>query len=639
MTAMYRDVLVDVPAIGDRRFTYRFVGEYELPYGAKVRIPFGPSKKDGFIVGKAEKPTDFTVKDIDYVYDLRFLPSPSILDFAKIMAGHYCLSLASAMSLFWPPIVPREKTFSDFSGPRTACGEDRAPSKPSENPKPLFVWGQDSFRWNKYLQLVKLAFQNKQCVLILVPEMKDIPEKAVLLREVAGDNIVVLHSAQTGLLRRQAWLDAKTKQPSVILGTRSALFSDIPRLFAVVVDQEWSESYKAPETPFFHARTVAHLLARHKDCKLVLGASHPSLESYKSIETGQSSVMKQQIVPGVEIKPIDLKKSGARREAISGDLANALKHTFSRGENALLFLNRRGEATQITCQDCGNVLLCPSCGSPLCYHSKGPVIWCHTCNYRDTPPDSCPKCGGHRWRFLGFGIEKAHKEFARRFPDIPLFRLDKDVFLGQSEKDLLSRFDTIKPACLLGTQLALNIRPRPTVGLIGVLSSDTILNLPDYTASEKLFHLLASMLDFFQDHNAPDKGLLALQTYNPLHHAIAGLTKPEEFYLTEMENRRLVGYPPTRHIFKIVFSGKNEDKVDQAATAFADWCSENSCHVSVLGPVQPIKYKIRGRFRLLVVLRGDSHDALLEACRGAFDRILPLSGIRISVDVEPQDLS
>jgi primosomal protein N' (replication factor Y) len=639
--ATYVDVLIDVPRLGDKRFTYRFTQDYFLPYGAKVRVPFGAQRRDGFVVAQVQEPKDLQVKDIMYAYDLRFLPGPKMLEFAKVLAEHYCVGLSCIMSLMWPPVAPRARqaTPESMDAAQAPSVSGLADPKPPrrEVSKPLLVWGKAPYRWERYRETVKHVLGHGESVLVLVPETKDIPIAEKELRLVAGGRLTVLHSYLTGLVRRQSWQRAMSDRPCVVLGTRSSVFVDVPALGAIIVDDEWSDSYKSLETPFYHGRTVARMRASFAGYHLVLGASHPSLDAYRRVQTGEMALSREDSSFSGRVTVIDIRKGGTRREVISQDLADALRETFSKGEKAFLFLNRRGEATSITCQDCGNTLMCPHCGSPLSYHSKGPTIRCHICDYQTAPPDECPVCGGHRWRFLGFGVERAQKEFLSKFPSIALYRLDKDTSRDQSIESLSERFAENRPACLLGTQMALNLRPRPKVAMVGVLSGDTILNLPDFTSSEKVFHLLSELLAFAEERQDSGGGHLVIQTYNPEHHAVLGLSDPEHFYNLEIENRESLGYPPAKCFFKVRFSGKNASRVQEAARLFAENCCENCDRVAVLGPIPTPKPKCRGQSRWQVALRGHDHKTLVKIYVQALQGVLLGSDIKVSLDVEPVD--
>jgi primosomal protein N' (replication factor Y) len=632
---VFLDIIVDVPSLSDRRFTYRSPSGQELSYGAKVRVPFGKSQADGFVLSRVEKPEGIRVKDILFPYDLRFLPSREMLDFCRELAAYYCVSLASMWSCLWPPVVPRMKNDPPRAGdvtPTTYREGDPKGQCPDE-----LVWGSLEYRWDRYTAMVKEGLLRGKGSLVLVPESKEMAYAVSRLREVAGDLVYQVSSEMTGLSRREGWLLAKASETPVVVGTRSAVFADVRKLGLIVFDEDWSDSYKSPETPLYDARTVARLRGRRQGARVLFGSSHPSLWAVNLAREGLIEVSREDVEFG-PVQIVDLKEGGPRRQAVSPVLQERMRVAFHEGKRVFLFLNKRGDASQVVCQDCGNTIKCPSCGSPLVYHSKDSSLVCHTCDYHMVSPERCPACGGTRWRFLGFGIEKAASEFLRHFPDVPLYRLDKDSLDSGSVEDTLRRFGLSGPSCLLGTQLALGQPGFPPVGLVGVLSGDTILNLPGFRASERVFHTFWRLRDLClssEDLLPPE---MVAQTYNPEHHAVRGLCDPDGFYEEELSLRRSVGYPPFAALFKVRFAGKNLDKVRALAQEFAKACAKKDLGIRVLGPIPSPKPKVRNQFHWQVALRHREHSVLTSACDSALKELQPSSQVKVSIDVEPVDM-
>jgi primosomal protein N' (replication factor Y) len=274
---------------------------------------------------------------------------------------------------------------------------------------------------------------------------------------------------------------------------------------------------------------------------------------------------------------------------------------------------------------------------PLAYHAREPSLVCHTCGYRREAPLACPACGGHDWRFGGFGIERAQSEFRRLFPDVPLYRLDRDVSREEPASRVLTSFAAERPSCLLATTMAFGFPPVPGVGLAAVLSCDTLLNLPDYRASEKVFHVLSSVAEMV-DGSLPGAAFVA-QTYNPEHAGVRGIMDPEAFYRTELENRRAFGYPPFKSFFLVHFSGRSLERVAAAARTFAGMALERGGDLDVLGPNPSFRPKARGDHRWQVALRGPDHSALASLCRGVVGAIGPSGAVKITVDVDPVDMA
>ncbi len=666
MDISYWDVIVEVPALWDRHFTYSCRSLLEIPYGAKVRVPFGASTCDGYVVGRGTPPGNLDIKEIAEIYDLRFLPPPELLYFGRLLAEGYSAPLTSVWSCFWPPVAGRKKVpDADFEqapppGTRPATEDIFSPAKkemgrPREEgledgcSQAVLVRGTREFRWNHYLDRIKECLEKGLQALILVPEISCIPYAAERLKSLPGDVVSVIHSELTGVTRRNAWLGVLSGEKPVALGTRSAAFLPVTGLGLIVVDEEESDFHKSPEGPFYHARTVARLRAQAAGAELLFGTSHPSVLSYRLVSEGRFSLVDQdRSGKSVDCIVVDLKGMPRFRGIIAPQTEQHLKQTFSLGENAFLFLNRRGDSTQVTCEDCGHVLMCPMCKAPLVRHSRNSYLVCHTCGRKESPPERCPNCGGHRWRFSGFGIERAQREFVKKFPDVPVVRIDSDTARDGPADRALQGLEGAGPVCLLGTQMALNLcRDVPRLGLVGVLSSDSLLNLPDFMASEKVYHLLCKLKELLEEGRPGSavgsaqgaKKRFVLQTLNPHHHAVAGLSDPVAFYEEELANREALGYPPFGSMFKVSFVGKQEGRVEEAAGVFAGECMKRSGDINVLGPSPAPKSKVRGNYIWQVALRGQDQKTLSKACLDAIAKASGVRGVRVSVDSDPVSMS
>lgn len=667
MNPSYWDVIVEVPALWDRRFTYKCRSLPEIPCGAKVRVPFGATSCDAYVVGQGTPPENLDIKEISEIYDLRFLPPPELLAFGRLLAEYYCAPLASVWSCFWPPVAGRTKVsdaaFEQAPLPVTRLATEGifSPAKkemarsPEEglreaSSKAVLVRGTREFRWDRYLCRVKECLEKGLQALILVPEISCVSYAAQRLKSLQGDVLSVIHSELTGVTRRQAWLGVMSGEKRVALGTRSAAFLPVTGLGLVIVDEEESDFHKSPEGPFYHAGTVAGLRAQAAGAELLFGTSHPSVSSYRFVSEGRFSLMDQDWADdrGADCIVVDLKETPRSKGIISPQTEERLRRTFALGENAFLFLNRRGDSTQVTCEECGHVLMCPMCKAPLVRHSRKAHLVCHTCGRKESPPEQCARCGGHRWRFSGFGIERAQREFVRKFPDVPVFRIDSDAERDAPADRVLQGLEGAGPVCLLGTQKALSLcRKVPRLGLVGVLSSDNLLNLPDFMASEKVYHLLCRLKEVLEEGRTGSavgsaqvaKKRFVLQTLNPHHHAVMGLSDPGAFYEEELANREVLGYPPFGSIFKVSFVGKQEGRVEEAAAVFAGGCMKGSGDINVLGPSPAPKSKVRGNYIWQVALRGKDRKTLSRTCLEAIARASGVRGVRVSVDADPVSMS
>ena len=625
MPARFIDIIVDVPALLDRQFTYGLPEGVWLPTGAKVRVPFGRGEADGFVMSETCAPPNIAVKPVKAVYDLEFLPKEPLQRLACLVSEEYCAALSSCMSCLWPPVVLRVKTDRVVSLPKG--GEDAAgPRGPG---RLTLVRGDREYRWARYLERIRQTRAAGKGVLVLVPEIKGMAVALDQLEESFLGQVAEIHSELTGVARRGAYLSLLRRERHIAVGTRAAVFAPVADLGLIVVEEESSEAYKSPESPFYDAKVVAGLRSGLEGCDVLFGSGHPTVESVWRVRDRQIEELTQEPVAAAPPTVlVDLKQARRGGAILSTVLVESLARTFERGGRAVLFLNRRGEFTQVTCRDCGNTLMCERCNVPLSYHAKEKRLVCHTCGQGVDAPDACPKCGGRDWYFAGFGIERAQKEFQKMFPAVPLFRMDKESSKEQAPAHVMGGFASASPACLLATSTVVRLGGMPPVDLVGVLSCDTILSLPDYRASEKAFHLLSSLRELV----GPSRlgaGFIA-QTYNPDNPGVKGVLDPDSFYSAQIEERRILGYPPFRRFFKVHFHGKNLDRVREAAGTYAAAARSEPLGPDVLGPTPAPKAKVRGEYWYQLALRGGSAGRLCSLHR----RIAPGlgGGVKITLD-------
>lgn len=670
----YLDIVVDVPAVGDRTFTYCCPREIRLPRGAKVRVTFGRSKVDGFVLGECAAKPPFSVKPIEDVYDVSFMPTPDLLSLALALGRYYCAPTAASWSYLYPPVVPRKSVVrilkegglparssepepegakvpgdaglvSPVDTPEAELREGSVTEpgiwKKMESVPVLYIWGSPGFRWRQYLRLAEETLGKGQSVLFLFPEVKVLESSLARLTARFPGEVSSLNSEMTGLVRRAAWLSLLKGESRIGAGTRSAAFAPVRDLGLVILDEEASPAHKFLEWPFFDARTVA--LARGTEgAQVVFGSSYPSVEAVHSIEKSRWSCMREESSQGPEefvqmdrprFRIIDLKEIRTGNDTISDPLQEELATAFAAGLRAVLFLNRRGDSSHVSCRDCGSVLSCGRCGVPMTYHSKEAQMVCHTCGFREDAPAVCPDCGGHKWRFSGFGVEKVEAEFRRKFAGIPVLRLDQDATRKSSPDEVLTAFGQASPSCLICTQMVLGQSLMPPVGVVGVLSADTSLSVPDFRASERAYRLLSSLKDLV-DRGMGSRGCFLVQTRNPDHHALKGVLDGAHFYENELQMRRMLGYPPFRRFFRVKFESKSLERAKEAASEFASNLSPEG-DVRVLGPAPAPKPKMRGIYRWHVALKGDDHGEMVSGCLRALKAASKFRNVRVLVDVDP----
>ena len=636
-TPNYVDIVVDIPLLGDRRFTYRIPGGITLPYGAKVKVPFGGKRqRDGYVVGPSSvEKADFEIKQVTGVYDPRFLPPKHLLRFGEILKDYYLAPTASFWKLMWPPAVTSTrlepgKSYYASSG-RGVPDNDKVVADGLAFAGVSFIQGPFSARWDSYCAKIKQTLDLGKGVLVLVPEIRRINLVMGVLRPVHDGPISLIHSGLSEKLRREQWLNLLVGRSRLALGTRIAVFSPVQNLGLIIVDEEESDSYKAQEFPGFNARTVARARGALEQIDVVLGSFVPSVKTRYEIDQGQVQLERPYVpVSSTETSLDTVSMLGRKKRlVISEEVHLALKDVFDRGGRALLFLNRRGTAASLMCTDCGNTVMCPRCSVPLAYHGRGSEMVCHTCGFRQIPPLKCPVCQGYTWKPLGYGIGRVVSEFEKRFPRVPVLPFDQD---SKSPDAVIEQFQVLQPSCLLCTQKVLGFSV-PPIECLGVLSCDNVLSFPDYSAPEQVFRLLMNLLHLLKNSGGHERKKFIVQTLNPNHHAILAVRDAESFYAQELKNRADLNYPPFGALFKVVFSGKNPCKVEEIAYAFAREAEGPSGNIRILGPGPAPKLKVRGRFRWMLMLKSQSRQELSDVVNHVGTKVSH-NQVRITVDTE-----
>jgi primosomal protein N' (replication factor Y) len=503
-----------------------------------------------------------------------------------------------------------------------------------------------------YLRVIAEALEAGRNALVLVPEISLTPQLAARFRARFGDQVAILHSGLTEQQRLGEWSRLRRGEARIAVGARSAVFAPLAKLGVIVVDEEHDSSFKQDEGVRYHGRDVALVRAQRAGAVCVLGSATPSLETSAHAEKGQYTKLMlterptARPMPSVEI--VDLKMYMPDGEAmLSAPLRTAIAETLAKGEQIILFLNRRGYATFVLCTACGHSFRCVHCSVSLTYHKHSDRLSCHYCNRLERIPDACPKCNtpGSIER-KGLGTEKVAAAIAHEFPDARVARLDRDVATGAKVETVLSRVARREVDVLVGTQMVTKGHDFPGVTLVGVLCADTGLSLPDFRASERTFQLLAQVAGRAGRGDRP--GRVLIQTYRPNEHAVVAAAAHDyaAFYAAEMKDREdvgldgSVGYPPHSRIVLVRVDGANAHEVAgvaqrlaQHALALAERLGDPA-PVIVRGPVPAPIEKLRGRTRWQVWLRAADRHALRRVARGLLSAETRTT-VRVVLDVDP----
>ena len=466
-----------------------------------------------------------------------------------------------------------------------------------------------------YIRLIQWMLQQGKTALVLVPEIALTPQLMRVFLSQFGSRVAILHSALTSAERYEEWKRVRSGQAVVAVGTRSAVFAPLENLGVIVLDEEQEPAYKSEQTPRYHARDVAKYRCYRSGALLVLGSATPSVESMYQAQEGVYHLLRvshrynAQHLPEVSI--VDMKQELRRGNGgcISGQLEQALVETAQRGEQAILFLNRRGANRMVTCGECGQVPTCPRCSVHLTYHSANRRLMCHYCGHSEPLPERCPHCGGIL-NFIGTGTQKAEEELHRKLPDLEVLRMDADtVSATRSHEAILSQFRKEGIPILLGTQMVAKGLDFANVTLVGALDADQALYVEDFRAGERTFSLLTQVVGRAGRGNKV--GRAVIQTYTPGNEVIqyAASQDYDAFYEGEVRMRRLRGFPPFRDLFVLGVSGLEETAVLRACMRLRDGLEQalrqpdyQGLFWRLLGPAPAAVARVNDRYRYRVTL-------------------------------------
>jgi primosomal protein N' (replication factor Y) len=504
-----------------------------------------------------------------------------------------------------------------------------------------------------YLQLAMEAVRRKLSVLVLVPEIVLISQMERRFRARFGERIAVLHSGLSPGERYDQWRKIARRQVQIAIGARSAIFSPFHDLGLIIVDEEHDTSYKQENALRYHARDLAIVRAKQLNATVLLGSATPSIQSYyntaarKYTELRLTKRVLQRNLPNVEIVDLcPLRDQRGHRRYISEGLRLALKETLERGEQAILFLNRRGFANLPMCASCGEPIHCKHCDISLTYHKKHNAYRCHYCGYSTAATSDCPSCGSSTILHLGFGTEKIEAVIASLFPDRRIERMDRDTTRHKgSIVRILKGLKNQTIDVLIGTQMVAKGHDFPNVTLVGIICADLSLNFPDFRAGEHTFQILAQVAGRAGRGDRPGK--VILQTYNPDHFSIVCAKNQDihAFYQQELAHRKALAYPPFSRMIQIVISSKDKGSGLQQINELETMCRAAlksdpafKKNVTLMGPVEAPFSKIASHYRWQILLKSSNVKLLHGFTRRLLFKnpsMLNRQRVRIAIDVDP----
>jgi len=495
-----------------------------------------------------------------------------------------------------------------------------------------------------YLSAIEATLAEGRGALMLVPEIALTPAVAGQFFARFGDRVAILHSAFTDVERSEQWRRIRSGAARVVVGTRSGVFAPVQNVGLIVVDEEHDGSYKQEETPRYNGRDVAIVRAQAANACVVLGSATPSLESRYNAERGKYTLL--ELPERIEARPmpvvelIDMRQEflETRKQAtFSRKLLETIEQRLGNGEQTIVLLNRRGFSSFVACRSCGERIQCVNCSLTLTYHKRDRRLLCHYCGYAEKVPRVCPKCASEHIYFLGLGSERVEEELHQAFPAARIARLDRDTVTGKRQYEtILQDFREGNYDLLVGTQMIAKGHDIPNVTLVGVVSADVGLGMPDFRAAERTFQLLTQVAGRAGRGSLP--GIVLVQTINPDHYAVrmAAAQDYQAFYEKELNFRRMMHYPPFSAMANVLVRDEKQEMALRMSSDLALLLSPAPERMRILGPAEAPVPRLKSEYRYQFLVKAAGRKALNELLQRVRDFATghkwPATALMIDVD-------
>lgn len=629
----YIEIAVDVPI--HSLFTYILPDEYQdfVHIGSLVSVPFRKMMKRGVVVRILDTTDVKNPKPILGIEQPNISLSKNILKLLLWMSDYYQCPVGEAVFAAIPKLTKKSEKKStltdEFPLLSTIKHQTLTPEQNEVMIQLLKKLNHSHFNVNLiygvtgsgktelYLHAIHNILNQGKGILVLVPEITLTYQLINRIKERFGNWVAVLHSGLTGSVRSDEWWRAQRGEARIVVGVRSAVFAPVKNLGLIIIDEEHENTFKQDNNPRYHARDVAIMRAKIESASIILGSATPSMESYYNALLKRYTLYDLSIRidnrPMPKYKVIDMRKEinkgTSTSTIISPSLNSMMRDKLINDEQVLLFLNRRGYSTVLMCRACGKAYQCNHCSVPMTYHKSTHRLLCHYCGLVSIPPDSCENCGSGMIKYLGTGTQQVEECVQKLFPEYLLNRLDVDVSKkrGVTQK-ILKSFIQGETKILLGTQMIAKGIDISTVTLVGVINADQLLNLIDYRSAERAYALLTQVAGRAGRGTSP--GLVAIQTFNPNHHALCAVINGErhEFYRRELRLRHKLGFPPYQRLALSVYHHRKEETCFSQAAEFARTVrqlilEEPDTPIEVLGPSFATIQKIKDKYRCHVLMK------------------------------------
>ena len=501
-----------------------------------------------------------------------------------------------------------------------------------------------------YMNLVSYMLKENKQSIILIPEISLTPQMVERFKGRFGRDIAVFHSRLSDGERYDEWMRVKLGNVKIAIGARSAIFLPFENLGLIVIDEEHEASYKSDSNPKFDAREIAYMKCELENCKLILGSATPSIESYyrSTIKELELITINERAdgaaMPKVEIVDMREELMNNNRSIFSKSLHEGIIESLSRNEQVILFLNRRGFSTFVSCRKCGYVFKCKKCDISLTYHNSSEYLTCHYCGEKEKISKTCPNCGSSYVKYFGVGTEKIEQEINRIFPSAKTLRMDFDTTRKKNSYEYIyNTFKNNQADILIGTQMVAKGLDFKNVTLVGVIAADLSLNLPDFRAFERTFQLLTQVSG--RSGRGSKEGKVVIQTYNADNLTIqyAADNDYDSFYKNEIMMREVMDYPPFTNILVITMSSEDENlliKNTQNVCENLKYKIQHNDKITLLGPCPCGVSKIKNFYRWQIIIKGNIEQTIAEEIKkSVYESVKNVyTSIRVSIDINPSNM-
>lgn len=665
-------IAVDAPL--PEALTYRAPAELPLRRGQLVNVPLGKRMSRGLVLGEAETADErFELKSVESLDEEHATLPEAMTNWLEWLAKYYIHPPGPTALLAYPPLKKQTKERKSKKAPVIPEVAPTAPPELTAEQRQVvgdiskesgfgvhLVFGvTGSGKTEIYLRLLEKALKEGKSGLVLVPEIALTPQLIQRFAARFGDQIAALHSQLTDRERTNQWWDMIEGRKKILIGARSALFCPLQNLGVIIVDEEHEPSYKQDEKLKYHGRDAAVMRAKFSDCPVILGSATPSLESWCNAADGKYRLhrLRQRVadrsLPQMEIVDLRAPEEAPAKDVppdlpfwISPVLYTKMRETMARGDQAALFLNRRGLAHLVLCPSCGKTRECPNCDINLTLHAGSHLI-CHYCDYHENFRLKCSDCKEGELESIGLGTELVEKDLARLFPDRRIARADRDEIQNRAElEELVRDMESGAIDILVGTQMIAKGLDFPKLKLVGLVLADIGFNLPDFRATERSFQLVTQMAGRSGRHVAEGEapGLVIIQTFNTEHDSLRFALGHdfEGFAAHEIAIRKALNYPPGGRLvsFRIQAAdlGRAQDTARRLSQRGRSLQTRVEAYrtIEILGPAEAALSRLRNQYRFQVLMKGPRADILNTFARQVIgdEEWIP-SGARVLVDVDP----